>query len=103
VELNSIDRQYVDITVTATLRDGSPAVLNGVDMTLLPPNRRPTAATVWTPASYDGITATVLLAGPEADPVEGALVVPVGGADLWIRVTDTPEVDAAKIERVAIN
>lgn len=99
--LNRIDRQYVDIDVTATLRNGQPATLTAVDVALIPPRTSPTAATVWTPASYANGTATVLLAGPDASPTD-ALPVPAAGADMWIRITDSPEIDAARVERVII-
>lgn len=99
--LSRIDRLYRDYTVTAELRDGQPATLTGVDVALLPPRRTPDATTVWTAADYlDGVF-TVLLAGPDAT-TEGALTVPAGGADLWARVTDNPEVDAERIERISV-
>lgn len=99
--LSRIDRVYRDYDVTATEKDGTPAVLTGVTVALLAPRTTPTSATVWTSATYVSGTATVLLAGPDADPT-GALVVPSGGADLWIRIADTPEIDAEKIERVSV-
>lgn len=99
--LSRIDRLYRDYTVTATLRTGGAAVLTGVQVALLTPRAAPTAATVWTAATYAAGVATVLLAGPDADPT-GAIPVPAGGADLWIRVTDTPEVDAQRVERITV-
>lgn len=101
MELSRIDRLYASIDVTGTLADGSPATITGVDVALLAPRATPVAATVWTAATYADGTARVLLAGPDANPV-GALAVPAGGGDLWIRVTDTPEVDATKVERVTV-
>lgn len=100
--LSRIDRLYRDYEVTATLRDGSPATLTGVDVALLAPRTTPTTATVWTAATYATGVATILLAGPDATPT-GALVVPAGGADLWIRVTDNPEVDAERVERITVS
>lgn len=101
MDLNRIEVQYVDIDVTATLRDGTPAVLAGVSVTLVAPRARPTGTTTWTPAVYADGTATVLLAGPDAT-ASGALTVPTGGADLWILVTDNPEKDAAKVGRITV-
>lgn len=101
MELSRIERQYVDITLTATLRDGSPATIAGVDVAILGRRATPTGATVWTPTDYADGTATVLLAGPDADP-DGALVVPTGERDLWVRIIDTPEVDTARIERINV-
>lgn len=99
--LSRIDRLYREYDVTATLAGGGPATLTGVDVALLPPRTTPTGATTWTPATYASGVATVLLAGPDADTT-GALVVPEGGADVWIRVVDTPEVDAEKVERISV-
>jgi hypothetical protein len=101
VELSRIDRQYVDIDVAATLADGTPATLAGIDVALLPPRVSPTATTTWAPAAYASGTATVLLAGPDASSTD-ALVVPLGGADLWLRAVDNPEVTARRITRVSV-
>jgi hypothetical protein len=103
VHLNRINVQYVDIDVTATLRDGTtPAPLAGVDVALIPPRTTPTAVTVWSPTTYADGTATVLIAGPDAGNAD-AMVVPSPGADLWIRVVDSPEVDAALVERIVVD
>lgn len=101
MDISRIERQYVDIDITATRRDGSPATLTGVDVALLPVRMPPTAATTWTAAAYANGTATVLVAGPDAAG-SGAIIVPLGGADLWVRVTDNPEIDAAKITRINV-
>lgn len=101
VQISRIDRLYRYYDVTATLPNGSPATLTGVTVALLPPRTRPTGATTWTAATYAAGVATVLLAGPDADPT-GAVVVPSGGADLWIKVVDTPEVDAERVERITV-
>lgn len=99
MELGRIEVQYVDIDVTATLRSGAPATISGVSVALVPPRTQPTAATVWTAAAYVAGVATVLLAGSEA-VAGGALTVPLGGADLYILVNDTPEKDAVKVGRI---
>jgi len=101
VEISRIDRQYVEFDTTATYGDGTPATLTGVDVALLPPRRTPAADTTWTAATYAAPTATVLVAGPDADGT-GALVVPAGGADLWVRATDTPEVTATRVTRISV-
>lgn len=97
-----VDRVYVDLQVTGALRDGTPAILTGVDVALLAPRTSPTAATTWTTADYADGTATVLLAGPDADP-SAALVVPAAGCDLWIRITDSPEILTANVERITVS
>ena len=100
--ISRIDRLYRDYNVTATLRDGSIADLNGVTVAMLPPRTTPTSATTWETVTYAAGVATVLLAGPDADPTGADLVVPSGGGDLWIRVSDSPEIDAEKVERVYV-
>lgn len=99
--LSRVDRVYRKYTVAATDADGAPAAIGGVDVALLPPRTSPTAATGWAAAEADGDQWRVLLAGPDADPT-GALVVPAAGADVWLRVTDSPEVDAKRVERITI-
>jgi hypothetical protein len=101
VELSRIARLYVEVDVAATLPDGTPTTVSGVDLALLPPRTTPTAATTWTPAAYSAGVATLLVAGPDADPTD-ALPVPATGADLWARVIDVPEVLAARIDRITI-
>lgn len=101
IAISRIDRLYRDYTVTATTRTGTPATLTGVTVALLPPRTTPTAATIWTAATYAAGIATVLLAGPDADPTS-AVVVPSGGADLWIKVSDSPEIDAERVERISV-
>jgi hypothetical protein len=99
--MSRIDRLRRSYDVTAVLPDGATATLTAVDVALLLPRTTPTAATTWTAASYTAGVATVLLAGPDADPTD-ALTVPTGGVDLWMRVVDVPEVDAERIERITV-
>lgn len=100
MELTRISRKYAYVTLTATLADGSAATVDAVDVSLLPMGDTPTGTTEWIRFPYTDEGAVVLLAGPDADP-EGALVVPEDGADLWARVIDDPEVDAAFIDSIA--
>ena len=101
MQLSRIDRVYGHIDVTAKLPDGEPAVVAGVDVALLHPRTTPTTATTWVPASYVDGEARVLLAGPDADPT-GAQQVPAGGADMWLRIADNPEVQAVKVARIDV-
>jgi hypothetical protein len=101
ITLTRISRMYRTYDVEATLSNGDPAELAGVDIALLVPGSTPKVDTTWSAAAYVNGVATVLLAGPDADDTD-ALVVPAGGADLWIKVTDTPEIDAEKIERISV-
>lgn len=102
MDLNRIERKYAKVTATATDADGAPATLTGVDVALLAPHATPTATTTWTASTPVNGKWRILLAGPDASPTD-ALVVPSGGADLWIRVTDVPEVDAARVERITVS
>lgn len=99
--MSRIDRLYRDYTVTATDEDGFPTTLTGVDVALLAPRATPTGATTWTPAASSDGRWRVLLAGPDADP-SAAVVVPAAGADVWLRVTDNPEVEATRVERITV-
>jgi glucosylceramidase len=100
VELTRVSRLYVEIDVAATLPGGGSATISGVDVALLPVGSGPDASTAWSAATYATGTATVLLAGPDAGG-SGAIVVP-SDADLWAKVTDSPEIDAAKVTRVSV-
>lgn len=99
--MSRVDRIYRRYTVTAKDPDGNPATVGGIGVALLAPRTSPTSATVWADADLEGDVATVLFAGPDADGT-GALVVPPVGADVWLRVTDSPEVDAERIERITV-
>jgi hypothetical protein len=99
VELTRISRKYAKLSLTIT-DDGQPVTPGAVDVALLPTDDSPSAATTWTTVTATAGTYRVLLAGPDADP-SGGLTVP-DDRMLWARVTDTPEIDAAPIERVTL-
>jgi hypothetical protein len=101
VELSRIDRKTRTYALTDVLTGAVPVGVTGVDVALLPPRSAgPTAATVWFAAAYASGSFTVLLAGPDADAT-GALVVPAS-ADIWMRISNAPEVDAEKLERIIV-
>lgn len=101
MNLSRLDRIYGYVDVTATLADGAPATVAGVEGALLAPRATPKATTVWSAATYTDGTARFLLAGPDATPTD-ALPVPAAGADLWIRVVDNPEVQAVRVDRITV-
>jgi hypothetical protein len=101
MEMTAIDRLYARITVSGKLADGTPAVISSISVAAIPPRTRPDSNTAWTAASVSGGVATVLVAGPAADPA-GAIPIPAAGADLWIRIIDGPEVEAVKADRITI-
>lgn len=102
MNLSPIDRVYAHVPVTAKLADGTPATLAGVDVAVQPYRTPPDDTTVWTAASYSNGAAVVLLAGPDADPT-GALPVPAATSDLWIRVTDNPEIQAVRVGVITVS
>lgn len=103
--LPRVAAKYADITVTATLATGAPTTISGVDVALVPPGSTPTATTVWVASRWVSPVAQVLLIGPLAtvgSPPTYSLTVPAVGGDLWARVTDTPEIDAALIDHIEL-
>lgn len=101
-ELSRVDRllRTYDLSTIPLGGDGA-ATPSSVQVALLSVGSGgPSLGTVWTTASYASGIVTVLLAGPDADPT-GALVVPAT-AMLWMKVIDTPEVDAVKVERITV-
>jgi hypothetical protein len=97
--LGLLDRQHWPIDVAA-LYGSLPAGATGYSVTLVPPRSVPTSGNVWTPTTYASGIATVLLAGPNADPT-GALVV-TGSADLWILPVGGTDVREMKVGRIAV-
>jgi len=101
LELNRVDRIARTYTLSSlAIGGGGPVTPTAVEVALLPPRTSPSRDTTWTTVTYAAGAVTVLLAGPDADPT-GAVVVPAS-ADLWMRVTYAPEVDAVKVERITV-
>jgi hypothetical protein len=97
--LGLLDRQHWAIDVAA-LYGSLPTGATGYSVTLVPKRSVPTSGNVWTPTTYANGTATILLAGPNADPT-GALVV-TGDADLWILPVGGTDVREMKVGRIAV-
>lgn len=101
--LSRIDRKTRTYDLSAATLEAAAAIppgVVGVDVALVPKRTGPTASTVWVAATYADGTFSVLLAGPDANPA-GALVVPYD-SDLWMRISDAPEVDAELVERITV-
>lgn len=97
-ELSRIDR----IEHTSSLAKAFPGrTLTSVSVAILPVRVDPTVATVWFPVTVVGDGVTAVYAGPDADSSGGAIPVPAS-ADLWAKLTDSPEVDAQKVERITV-
>lgn len=101
LKFSRIDRRLVHLNATATLFDGAPATITALSVALLAPGTTPTATTTWTAAGGTTGAWTVLVAGPDADPT-GALVVPAGPTDVWVRDIDNPETTAVVAGRVIV-
>lgn len=101
MEIGRAERRIVLVDVTAALDDGTPVELFDVSTAMLPARTQPDADTAWSAADYADGTATVVLAGPEADDTD-AHAVPATGGDLWVRVVDDPETITVRAERIRV-
>ncbi len=103
MNLSRVACKYVDIELTATLSNGENAPLAGVDVTVVRAGDSPDEATTWVATQYANGRATFMLAGPDAiNPPPAAVLVTEPGGDVWCRVVDQPETDAAMIDRVTL-
>jgi hypothetical protein len=105
LRLPKVAAKFADITVTALLANGNTATITGVDVAIVPPGTKPDATTVWVAANWVTPLAQVLLIGPLCTPTSPPpykLTVPAIGGDLWGRVTDNPEVDAALVDHIEL-
>jgi hypothetical protein len=101
LRMSRVARKFLYPNAVATLADGTKADPEQVYVVLLPGRDTPDDDTPWVavPDSQDG--RRIMVAGASADPTD-ALVVPVGGVDLWIRTIDGPEVDVVESRRIEI-
>lgn len=102
MELPRIGKKIVDIELDVVLRDGLPGTVFSVDVGFSPPGGGSETVTSWLTLAATANTATVTFAGPQATGTAGALVAPATGGDVWARVTDAPEVDAARVGHVRL-
>lgn len=100
MNFTKIARKRVFIDVAAYLADGSVATLDTIFIALVPIRESPVSTTTWNLVTWDGHTASVVLCGSQAANQTGAVVIPDVGADLWIGVTDSDEVDAVLVSRI---
>lgn len=91
MQISAIDRQYVHITTSITLHDGTPASVSSLEGAIVRTGTTPGASQAWVTATALAGKWRLMLAGPYADST-GALVVPFVGGDLWVRVVDNPEI-----------
>lgn len=103
-----ITRKLLKLPLTATDADGQPVTIEAVGIALLPQRSGPDADTVFAEADVvpvpgdpdSKVVAAVLAAAPDADQGGGAVAVPEGGADVYARVNDVPEVDAELVGHI---
>jgi hypothetical protein len=98
--LGLLDRQHWAIDVAALYGGVLPVGATSYNVTLVPPRTVPTSGNTWSGTTYASGTATVLLAGPQADST-GALVV-TGSCDLWIMPVGGSDVREMKVGRVTV-
>lgn len=97
--------KFLRIPLTASLADKSPATLEAVGVALLPQRSSPDKTTTFAPANVEAgntpgaFVATILAAAPDADAPD-AVLVPEGGADIYARNVDTPEVEAELVGHI---
>lgn len=104
-KLPRIAAKFADITATAFKADGTTTTISGVEVAIVPSGSAPTAATVWVAANHAAPVWQVLLIGPLASPASPpsySLNVPATGGDLWARITDSPEIDAALADHIEL-
>ncbi len=103
MKLNRAARKYVDIPVQVKLRNGKVVSVATIDVAILAPGTSPVLSTVWTTVPVTANRATILLLGPEAVVVPGGFMIPLAGADVWIRIIDAVEIDPVKVEHVSVS
>ena len=97
------DRRYREYSIVVKNRTGQVVELTGgVKAALLPVGSTPDENTEWVEASYAEGVVLVLLLGPGAAVTGGALVIPLGGADLWFQYEDETELEADFVESVSV-
>lgn len=99
--MSPIDRVYRTYAGTFTDSTGATVTPASVDVVAVPKRTQLTTGLTWTPATLTAGKLRVLYAGPAADPT-GAIPIPAAGADVYIRVTDTPEIQAVKVDTIVI-
>lgn len=99
MNFSPVSRKNVYLTLTARLASGQLTSIAGASVAVVPPREAPSSSTTWVDAVWNSPVARILVAGPQADPT-GALVLPSGGGDLWVRITDATEVDAVFAVRI---
>lgn len=92
-----IPRTYTLSPVDAA---GQPTTVTSAQFVLMPIRQRPTAATTWTAATVAANKFTVDWAGASATSTVGAVVVPVGRWDLYVRGIDGTYDDVELVERI---
>lgn len=102
MDLTPISRKYVDLLVSGTGSDGETVSITSCLVAITEPKQMPHEATSWVAFPVTAGVLRVLLIGPEADPINGGIVV-AQTSDLWVRVDNEPEVLPAKVGTVKVS
>jgi hypothetical protein len=104
MELPLIGRKTVDLDLTVILKTGaSDTSITAVDVGLSPAGGDSSTVVTWYTVPVALMVATFDLIGFYCPLVTGAgvkLIVPVIGADLWARLTASPEIDAEMVDHI---
>lgn len=100
LELYYTDRVPRTYTLAPTAANGQPTAITTGKVALVPPRARPDATTTWTAVSLTNNAFTVEFARPGATDTSGALLVPDGGADVYVRGIAGTYDDAELADRI---
>lgn len=103
MRLGPLEQKYVYVGLDAHLADGSPAVVESVEVAVLPLNSRTGPATAWRGVTVAEGQVRVLLAGSDADADADALTASPPGVDLWVRIVDHPEVEVYRAAQIVVS
>lgn len=102
MNISPIDKVPASFPLTGTDDNGSPVTLTTVVVAVLPFRATPDGSTTWTPATYSSGRVHFTLAGPFADPT-GALPIPTGGGQLWVKDTESSTIQAVRVGFVSVS
>lgn len=101
MDLPRIGKKLVDLDLAITLRTGAAGTVASVDVGLAPAGGGSETVTGWLTVAVVAGKATFALVGPSAPDLTTGLVA-LRDSDLWARITDAPEVDAARIDHIRL-
>ena len=102
ISISVLSTQYVQLPVTATL-DGAPYNPAGdpVSFAFTPVGRKP-AAGDWNGGTWVTLPSGAYMAQILVGPANFGIALPVGSYQIWLRVTDNPEVPVQPADELRI-